>query len=93
MVSTGLVHQYCVQAQGGPIKVTLVWADPAADVSASVALVNDLDLVVHADSLSGYSLPGNGAADHLNNVEQVRAETPRLRLVMPCCAVLASFMS
>lgn len=68
------VDQYCVQAAGGPIKITLVWADPPADVTAALSLVNDLDLTVHADSLSGYSLRGNGApsGDHLNNVEQVR---------------------
>ncbi|KAK9815059.1 hypothetical protein WJX73_006174 [Symbiochloris irregularis] len=67
------VDQYCVQAAGGPITITLVWADPPADVTAAQALVNDLDLTVHADSLSGYSLRGNGApgGDHVNNVEQV----------------------
>ena len=70
-MTTAQVDQYCVQATGGPLKVTLVWADPFADVSASVSLVNDLDLTVHADSLSGYSLVGNGAPDHANNVEQV----------------------
>lgn len=72
------VDQYCVQAAGGAIKITLVWADPPADLTASQALVNDLDLTVHADSLSGYSLRGNGApgGDHLNNVEQVGPPWP-----------------
>ena len=65
------VDNFCVQAAGGPIKVTLVWADPPADPSVAVPLVSDLDLTVHADSLSGYSLQGNGAPDRLNNVEQV----------------------
>ena len=72
MNQSGQVDQYCVQATGGPLKITLVWADPAADVTSARALVNDLDLRVHADSLSGYSLAGNGAPDHVNNVEQVR---------------------
>lgn len=72
MLRSSQVDQYCVQATGnGQIKITLVWADPAADTNAAISLVNDLDLTVHADSLSGYSLRGNGAADRLNNVEQV----------------------
>jgi hypothetical protein len=29
---------------------------------------------VRANSLAGYNLPGNGAADRVNNVEQARGE-------------------
>lgn len=71
MATTGTSHKYCVTSTGGPLKVTLVWADYPPSLAASVQLVNDLDLTVYADSLNGYGLLGNGAPDHLNNVEQV----------------------
>ena len=52
--------------------MTLAWTDPPADLAASRSLVNDLDLVVNANSLGGYSLHGNGGSkDYVNNVEQV----------------------
>lgn len=54
------------------MKVTLVWHDPPAPLSAAAQLVNDLDLTVHANSLNGYGMLGNGVKDRLNNVEQVR---------------------
>lgn len=54
------------------MKVTLVWHDPPAPLSAATQLVNDLDLTVHANSLNGYGMLGNGVKDRLNNVEQVR---------------------
>ena len=72
-------------AAEGPIKVVLVWTDYPANPAASIALVNDLDLVVtnrktgevlfgnNLDSspgASGYSQVG-GSADTLNNVEMV----------------------
>lgn len=52
--------------------MTLVWADYPADVSAAISLVNDLDLLVAANSLNGYAQHGNGEVDRINNVEQVR---------------------
>lgn len=71
MAAAGQVDKYCLMATGGALRVTLVWADPPAAAAAAVQLVNDLDLLVHADSLAGRSLYGNGAPDRLNNVEQV----------------------
>lgn len=72
MQRTGDIHRYCITATGGPLKVTLVWADYPPSPSAAVMLVNDLDLTVYADSLNGHGLYGNGAQpDRLNNVEQV----------------------
>lgn len=64
-------HTYCVRASGGPVSVTLAWADYPCDSAAAVCLINDLDLTVRAAGLAGYTLYGNGQPDHLNNVEQV----------------------
>ncbi|BDA48509.1 probable serine protease/ABC transporter B family protein tagA at N-terminal half [Coccomyxa sp. Obi] len=71
MATSGQADKFCLTSTGGTLRVTLVWADPQAAPAAALQLVNDLDLVVHADSLAGRSLHGNGAPDHLNNVEQV----------------------
>lgn len=71
MAISGQVDKFCLTSTGGTLRVTLVWADPPAAPAAALQLVNDLDLVVHADSLAGRSLHGNGAPDRLNNVEQV----------------------
>ena len=64
-------YKWCVTSTGGPLKVTLVWHDPPAPLSAATQLVNDLDLTVHANSLNGHGMLGNGVKDRLNNVEQV----------------------
>jgi len=74
-LSTGSSHEYCVRAQGGPLRVTLVWTDPPASPSAGHALVNDLDLVVRSAGLNGEVLLGNGVEDRRNNVEQVWMDT------------------
>ncbi|DBA90044.1 TPA: Signal peptide peptidase-like 2A [Trebouxia sp. C0005] len=71
MAAKGNSQKYCVTGTGGPLKVTLVWHDVPAALSAATQLVNDLDLTVYANSLNGYSVLGNGVSDHLNNVEQV----------------------
>ncbi len=71
MAAQGNSQKYCVTGTGGPLKVTLVWHDVPAALSAATQLVNDLDLTVYANSLNGYSVLGNGVSDHLNNVEQV----------------------
>ncbi|MCA9980743.1 MAG: S8 family serine peptidase, partial [Anaerolineales bacterium] len=61
-----------------PVKVTLVWSDAPGAVGANPSLVNNLDLVVVANSqpylgnvfTSGWSATG-GTADTRNNVENV----------------------
>ncbi len=66
-----------------PLKVTLVWSDAPGALGANPALVNDLDLTVVVDGTSylgnaffnGWSQPG-GAADTLNNQENVFVENP-----------------
>lgn len=68
----------------------LYWTDPEAAVSASIALVNDLDLSVedpsntwhqpwvldHTPLATSLSLPATNGEDHLNNVEQVEFLNP-----------------
>ncbi|HSL29833.1 MAG TPA: hypothetical protein VK900_11585, partial [Anaerolineales bacterium] len=62
----------------GPLKVTLVWSDYPSTDTASVNLVNDLDLVITGPSgtfrgnvFSGGWSAGGGSADRRNNVENV----------------------
>jgi hypothetical protein len=55
-LTTGEAHHYCLKALGGPLTVTLVWHDYPAAVSATKALVNDLDLTVRAAGLNGVPL-------------------------------------
>lgn len=80
MNTTGQVAKYCLVSTGGTLRITLVWADPPPLPAAALQLVNDLDLTVRADSLSRSTLPGNGAPDRLNNVEQARARALLIRL-------------
>lgn len=75
-------QQYCVQARGGRLSITLVWTDPPCDLNANICLVNDLDLTVKATGLAGFTLYGNGKPDHLNTVEQVFAATATVRMVL-----------
>jgi hypothetical protein len=96
-ITTGVTNTYCFTASSAslPVKVTLVWTDPAASVSSSIQLVNDLDLTVTTDSCSSSSdddvwLGNNGAsADTLNNVEQVVILNPGTGCNF-CAAVIGS---
>jgi hypothetical protein len=71
-----------------PLKVTLVWSDYPATPGAGKQLVNDLDLLVRAPSLSfagnalsnGWSFSGD-AFDRTNNVEQVNWLDPSTGIV------------
>jgi hypothetical protein len=61
-----------------PVRVTLAWTDAPGAVGANPALVNDLDLVVEAagtpyrgNVLAGGVSVAGGAADNINNVENV----------------------
>lgn len=75
-----------VTGNGEPLKITLVWTEPAAANMASQAAINDLDLEVRApsgalylgnvmDTASGVSVTG-GSADTINNVEMVILNGP-----------------
>ncbi|MDA7915764.1 putative Ig domain-containing protein [Verrucomicrobia bacterium] len=60
-IKTGTSHKRTVsvsgQSQNAPLRVTLVWTDPPGNPSASMKLVNDLDLVV--SNSSGVFYHGN----------------------------------
>ncbi|HMO57484.1 MAG TPA: S8 family serine peptidase, partial [Roseiflexaceae bacterium] len=84
-LSTGgsAIFSYNV-AGGTPFKVSLAWSDYPSTTSASVNLVNNLDLVVTAPNgtiyrgnvfAGGWSQTG-GSADTRNNVENVYIQSP-----------------
>lgn len=72
-----------IASAGAPLKVSLAWSDAPGAVGANPALVNDLDLEVEIDGTTyrgnafsgGWSAPG-GAADALNNAENVFIQSP-----------------
>eukprot|EP00887_Chlorella_sp_A99_P001740 scaffold19.g1740.t1 len=81
-INSGETHSFCVRANGGPLTITLVWADYPASPSAAKSLVNDLDLTVRAAGFNGIPLLGNGGSvssptshDRENNVEQVALDS------------------
>ncbi len=67
-----------------PLKVTLVWTDPPAMANAVTATINNLDLTVIAPDgttflgnvFAGGQSTAGGAADTVNNVEQVVLDAP-----------------
>jgi hypothetical protein len=76
-------HQFNLSTSGSPFKVSLVWSDFPSTESASVNLVNDLDLVVTSPGgtvyrgnvfSGGWSATG-GSADRRNNVENVYVQS------------------
>ncbi len=83
-------HTISVPAGTKQVRFMLYWADPAAASGATIALINDLDLVVTdpgsttflpwilnpAANTSTLDLPATNGADHLNNVEQVVINNP-----------------
>ncbi|ANE52863.1 S8 family serine peptidase [Flavisolibacter tropicus] len=88
--NTSAFFQIVVPQKAALLKVTLVWADPAAAVNATKALVNDLDLTVSSpdgikwlpwvlnskpNKQSLLSAPER-KTDTLNTIEQVSIETP-----------------
>jgi serine protease AprX len=87
-LQTGQSIQYSFTPQPGfPLKVSLVWTDPAAIPGGSRAIVNDLNLKVTGPDAAVYwgnygldtshwSVSG-GMPDTLNNVENVFVENPQ----------------
>ncbi len=59
-----------------PLRVMLVWTDPPASLSASVQLINDLDLVVTGPDGTLYYGNGVASGDRTNNVEGVIVNNP-----------------
>jgi hypothetical protein len=82
-LSTGGSQVFNVTSTGGPLKVTVVWTDYPSTDTASINLVNDLDLTVSGPSgtflgnvfSGGWSATG-GSADRRNNVENVYIQSP-----------------
>ena len=82
-LSTGGNATFQVTTTGGPLKVTIVWTDYPSTDTASVNLVNDLDVTVSGPSgtfkgnvfSGGWSAIG-GSADRRNNVENVYIQNP-----------------
>ncbi len=82
---SGVEHVWNLDVLAGQsLKVTLAWADAAAQVNASFAPVNNIDLVVEGPGgeiylgnvfANGVSAPG-GIGDALNNLEQVLITSP-----------------
>lgn len=81
VLASGQTMERCLAVRGSsrPVVVTLVWTDPPAALSSSVALINDLDLVV-LDAENRQYL-GNGVVDRLNNVERVVINNPPVGLL------------
>lgn len=77
-LQTGEIRSFSfrIVTAGVPLRIALAWTDYPGDVSASKALVNDLDLQVHAPS--GQVFAGNGTSDHANNVESVDIASPEI---------------
>lgn len=76
--------EFTVSDISKPIKVTLAWTDPPGVLSCNPCLVNDLNLLVTSPGgtvyrgnvfNSGWSTTG-GAADALNNLENVYIQAP-----------------
>lgn len=86
-MTTGLARTFTSSwtgAAGTPLKVTLVWTDPASTSAATRNLVNDLDLEVKTPSGTiyrgnrfalGWSATGT-TVDRTNNVENVYLSAP-----------------
>lgn len=82
-LTTSGSQNFTVTSTGGPLKVTVVWSDYPSTDTASVNLVNDLDLTVSGPSgtflgnvfSGGWSATG-GSADRRNNVENVYIQSP-----------------
>lgn len=82
-LSTNGTQSFNVTTTGGPLKVTLVWSDYPSTDTATINLVNDLDLTVSGSSgtylgnvfSGGWSSTG-GSADRRNNVENVYIQAP-----------------
>ncbi len=87
-LSTGQTTTYALNVENSaePLRITLVWTEPAASLLASNAVVNDLDLEVVSptgstylgnvmDTTVGESLTG-GSPDNKNNVEMVILGVP-----------------
>lgn len=70
--TVGVTHQYCVRASGGPLAVTLAWADFPCSPSAASCLINDLDLTVKVLSTSMPAVTSIVSASRVHEACNVR---------------------
>ncbi len=71
-------HPLQVITNSQPLRVMLAWTDPPASLSASIDLVNDLDLVVIGPDNTHYYGNAASSGDRTNNVEGVIIPNPTL---------------
>lgn len=89
-ITTGQAHEYAINnvSTVEPLRITLTWSDPKAALSASTALVNNLDLEIIAPNgavyrgninfANAWSQPsGSAGFDNKNNVEAVYIQFPQ----------------
>ncbi|CAG9621573.1 S8 family serine peptidase [Sutcliffiella rhizosphaerae] len=82
-LSTSQKATYSFTATAGkPLKISLVWSDAPASTTASITLVNDLDLVITAPNGTRYvgndfTAPFDNNWDGRNNVENVFINAPQ----------------
>uniref|UniRef100_A0A182DWC7 Subtilase SubHal from Bacillus halmapalus n=2 Tax=Sutcliffiella halmapala TaxID=79882 RepID=A0A182DWC7_9BACI len=82
-LSTSQKATYSFTAQAGkPLKISLVWSDAPGSTTASLTLVNDLDLVITAPNGTKYvgndfTAPYDNNWDGRNNVENVFINAPQ----------------
>jgi uncharacterized repeat protein (TIGR01451 family) len=74
--SHSLAHPLEVVADDQPLRVMLTWTDPPASLSASIQLVNDLDLIVIGPDGQAYYGNNIASGDRINNVEGVIVSKP-----------------
>jgi hypothetical protein len=84
--ATSHQQEFTFEVNGGDIKMTLAWTDPAGDPAAASALVNNLDLVLIAsDGTPHYpwvldpanpDLAASNGINNRDNVEQVFVSNP-----------------
>ncbi len=77
-LTTGKSREYSVRVNSATnLNVSLAWTDYPGNLSASVELVNDLDLLVIDPDGQNYFPNGLPAADRANNVEGVDIAQPK----------------
>ncbi|HOV28231.1 MAG TPA: kelch repeat-containing protein [Pseudobacteroides sp.] len=86
-LATGQTASYTTECKvtstDKPLKITLTWSDYPGSVSASKALVNDLNLKVTAPDGTVYNgndftAPFNSEVDNKNNVENITIRNPKV---------------
>ena len=85
-VESGMARTYATAVHSGtPLRVSLVWSDPAGAPGCGACLINDLDLIIEGPDgsiymgnnfVAGWTPAGTAAPDRTNNVENVYVAAP-----------------